>query len=132
MRQFLLVLSAVIGIGLGHTLYFASISRLGLAVAAGVVQLQPITVSIGSMLLFDERLNALQWIGGTIAIVGAVIMLIAQHRLKPVAQAEKTRPQTDAVLCGFCGCDLAGAEAGRPCPECGRIHGPAEHAQARA
>ncbi|GMV26849.1 MAG: hypothetical protein AMXMBFR58_28800 [Phycisphaerae bacterium] len=131
-RQFLLVLSAVIGIGLGHTLYFASISRLGLAVAAGVVQLQPITVSIGSMLLFDERLNALQWIGGTIAIAGAVIMLLAQHRLKPVVEAEKTTPQTDAVLCGFCGCDLTGVGAGHPCPECGRVHGPAEHAQAGA
>ena len=80
-RLMLLALSALIGIGLGHTLYFASIARLGLAVSAGVVQLQPITVSICSYFLFDERLTPGQWSGGLIAIAGAAIMLIAQARL---------------------------------------------------
>lgn len=76
----LLLLSAVIGIGVGHTLYYASINRLGLAVSAGVVQLQPITVSIGSMLLFQEQLTAVQWVFGVVAVCGAGMILWTQAR----------------------------------------------------
>lgn len=74
-----LALSAIIGIGIGHTLYYASIQRLGLAVSSGVVQLQPVTVSIGAMLLFKEVLIPMQWITGSAAICGAVLMLGAQQ-----------------------------------------------------
>lgn len=81
-RMALLILSAIIGIGIGHTLYFFSIGRLGLAVSAGVVQLQPITVSIASLFLFGERLTALQWTTGISAIAGAAVMLYAQQRLR--------------------------------------------------
>lgn len=83
----LLVLSSIIGIGLGHTFYFVSIARLGLAVSAGVVQLQPILVSIGSMYLFNEKLTGAQWAMGVVAIVGAAIMLWTQHRLARAAGA---------------------------------------------
>ncbi len=85
----LLALSSVIGVGLGHTFYFISIARLGLAVSAGVVQLQPIFVSIGSMYLFREVLTPVQWTMGVVAIVGASIMLYTQHRL---ARASGTAP----------------------------------------
>jgi drug/metabolite transporter (DMT)-like permease len=77
----LLLLSAVIGIGLGHTFYFFSISRLGLATASAVVQIQPITVSIASFFIFDERLTPLQWAFGVTAIAGAGVILLTQHRL---------------------------------------------------
>lgn len=76
----LMLLSAIIGIGVGHTLYYASITRLGLAVSAGVVQLQPVTVSICSMFIFHEKLTAAQWLSGLLAIVGAVLMLVAQQK----------------------------------------------------
>jgi len=77
----LLFLSAVIGIGIGHTLYYYSISRLGLAVASGVVQLQPITVAIASYFIFGERLNGPQWACGTVAVGGAGLLLFAQSRV---------------------------------------------------
>jgi drug/metabolite transporter (DMT)-like permease len=81
----MLVLSAVIGIGLGHTFYFYSIARLGLVVSAGVVQLQPITVAIASTILmhdvFQEKMTTAQWVTGLIAVSGAVGMLVVQHRL---------------------------------------------------
>lgn len=136
----LLMLSAVIGIGIGHTLYFASIARLGLAVSAGVVQLQPITVSIGSFLLFDEKLTLTQWCGGLLAVAGAAIMLVAQHRAAvrhaaaadqlaagtgageagpepapvtdPNGAAAKTADDAaDSMLCGICGTVLEGVSA---------------------
>jgi len=85
----LLALSAIIGIGLGHTLYFASIARLGLAVSAGVVQLQPVIVAIASISLFNEAFTPGQWACGILAIVGAVYMLasqaITQRKSRPAA-----------------------------------------------
>jgi drug/metabolite transporter (DMT)-like permease len=109
-QMFLLLLSAVIGIGLGHTLYYVSMARLGLAVSAGVVQLQPVLVSVASFFIFGERLTVLQWVAGGVAIVGAGLILYAQQRL-----ASRTYP---GGACQSCGYDLKGL-AGAPCPECG-------------
>ncbi len=77
----LLLISAVIGIALGHVFYYHSINTLGLAVSAAVVQLQPVFVSIGSMYLFSEFLTAPQWMSGGVAVAGAVGILWAQQRL---------------------------------------------------
>jgi drug/metabolite transporter (DMT)-like permease len=77
----LLVASSLIGIGLGHTFYFYAIARLGLVVAAGVIQLQPITVSIASMFLFNEAMTGWQWTTGLVAVAGAIGMLVVQHRI---------------------------------------------------
>jgi len=79
-RFALLLLSALIGIGMGHTFYFLAIQRLGLAVANSVVQLQPITVSIVSMFIFNEVLTGWQWCFGVVAVSGAGVILWAQRR----------------------------------------------------
>lgn len=86
MQIFLLLLSAFIGIGFGHTCYYYAIQRLGLAVATGVVQLQPVTVSLISMFLFQEKISVLQWCTGTGAICGAVLMLWAQQKVAAKAK----------------------------------------------
>jgi drug/metabolite transporter (DMT)-like permease len=80
-RIALLLLSSLIGIGLGHTFYYISIARLGVAVSAGVIQLQPLIVSIASFFLFGERLTPGQWTCGLVAILGAAVILTTQHRL---------------------------------------------------
>ena len=72
---------AVIGIALGHVLYYMSIARLGVAVSAGILQLHPFIVAIASFFLFAEVLTTAQWISGSVAISGAVLMLTAQRRL---------------------------------------------------
>jgi drug/metabolite transporter (DMT)-like permease len=74
-----LLISAVIGIALGHVFYYMSIARLGVAVSAGVLQLQPFGVAVGSYLLFTEVLTLGQWIGGCVAVSGAVLMLGIQR-----------------------------------------------------
>lgn len=76
----LLVLSAIVGIGLGHTFYYMSISRLGVAVSSGVIQLQPVLVAMASATLFDERLTTWQWLSGLAAVSGAGAILAAQQR----------------------------------------------------
>ncbi len=89
----LLLISAVIGIALGHVFYYHSINTLGLAVSAGVVQLQPVFVSIGSMYLFKEYLTTPQWLSGGVAVGGAVGILWAQQRLRaPAPTPEADEP----------------------------------------
>lgn len=79
----LLLLSAVIGIALGHVFYYASIGRLGVAVSSGVIQLQPVLVAAASVFLFpDEKLAPAQWGTGLIAVAGAGTILYVQHRLR--------------------------------------------------
>ncbi len=76
----MLMLSALIGVALGHVAYYYAIARLGVAVSSGVIQLQPFFVSIASFWLFHEYLTLWQWISGSIAVLGATLILLVQHR----------------------------------------------------
>jgi drug/metabolite transporter (DMT)-like permease len=80
-RFTMLLLSSLIGIGLGHTFYYIAIARLGVAVSAGVIQLQPIIVAAASYVIFDELLTPRQWGAGAMAIAGAGLILYVQHRM---------------------------------------------------
>lgn len=84
----LLLLSAFIGIAMGHVCYYTSIARLGVAVSSGVIQLQPFFVSIGSLMLFGERLTVVQWLCGGVAVMGAGVVLRVQHVVKKRDRAE--------------------------------------------
>lgn len=89
----LLLLSALIGIALGHVLYFISIKRLGVAAAAGVLQVQPVIVAAASFFLFGEVLTAPQWASGAVAIAGAVTILVVEARAREGdTAARKTEP----------------------------------------
>ena len=80
--QFLLLLaSAVVGIALGHVLFYTSLIRLGVAISAGVLQLPPFLVSGASYFLFEEILTVGQWTGGCVAVIGAALILAVQRRL---------------------------------------------------
>jgi drug/metabolite transporter (DMT)-like permease len=81
------LISAVIGIAIGHVFYYFSIARLGVAVTAGVLQLQPFLVAIASLILFNEVLTGWQWLGGTVAVCGAMLMLGVQWKLSQKAPA---------------------------------------------
>ncbi|MEM7755523.1 MAG: DMT family transporter, partial [Planctomycetota bacterium] len=78
-RFALFLLSAVIGIAAGHVLYYISIARLGVTVSSGVVQCQPFTVGTASYFIFGEVLRPIQWATGSVAVGGAVLMLVVQH-----------------------------------------------------
>lgn len=83
-----LVASAMLGIALSHGLYYAAMNKLGVAVSTGVILLQPVIVSVGSLFLFDERLTAGQWACGLVAISGAAVTLYAQQRIQWQAEAK--------------------------------------------
>jgi drug/metabolite transporter (DMT)-like permease len=78
---FLMALSSIIGIALGHVFYYISIARLGVAVTSGVIQLQPFCVAAAQLLVYHVALTNGQWIGGTVAVCGAVLLLHTQWSL---------------------------------------------------
>lgn len=82
---FLLLLSAVVGIALGHVFYYISIARLGVAVSSGVIQLQPFLVGVGAYVFFGTVLTATQWVSGLLAVAGAMVMLATQRRVSRAA-----------------------------------------------
>ncbi|MAY74307.1 MAG: hypothetical protein CMJ31_06195 [Phycisphaerae bacterium] len=86
----LFLLSAAIGIAAGHVLYYWSIGRLGVAVSTGVVQLQPFTVGVLSVVAFGERLAISQWFSGSIAVIGAIVMLVVQQTMRQRAPDTNT------------------------------------------
>ncbi len=94
----ILLLSAVIGIALGHVLYYLSIQGLGVAVSAGVIQLQPFGVAVGSYFLFSEVLTVSQWVSGMIAVAGAMLMLIVQRRMnkRPILKPDAEHVSAEA------------------------------------
>lgn len=92
----LLLLSAVIGIALGHVFYYISIARLGVAVSSGVIQLQPFGVAIGSYFIFHERLTSVQVFTGSIAVAGAVLLLWVQWSVTRSARAARAADEAAA------------------------------------
>jgi len=78
-----LLMSALIGIAIGHVFYYMSIARLGVSITAGVLQLQPFLVALASMWLLPDvlPLTIFQWLGGTVAVAGALLMLSMQWRI---------------------------------------------------
>ncbi|MCG8408582.1 MAG: DMT family transporter [Phycisphaerales bacterium] len=75
-----LVLSAFLGIAIGHIAYYASIARLGVAVASAVVQLAPFIGGAASVFVFGEILTLGQWGSGLIMLVGSALLLCAERR----------------------------------------------------
>ncbi|MBL8989972.1 MAG: DMT family transporter [Phycisphaerae bacterium] len=79
-QWFMLVASAFIGIAISHVLYYAALTRLGVAVSVGIIQLQPVLTATTSSLIGWDRLNAAQWASGLVGVVGAIVMLTARRR----------------------------------------------------
>lgn len=86
------VLSAILGIGLAHVLYYAALNRLGVAVTAGILLLTPFVTAILSAGFWGERLRLVQWLGGAGLVAGTALLVRAKHRLGRASQEEQAKP----------------------------------------
>ena len=68
---FVLILSGLAGIGLGHSLFYRSIPHLGVSLANILQLTKPFFAALFSLFIFGERLSILQCIGGILLISGA-------------------------------------------------------------
>ncbi len=91
----LLMISSLVGIALGHTFYYLAIQRLGVAVASGVIQLQPVVVAAFSFFLFNELLTSWQWGSGAVAIIGAMLMLSVQRMTRRRLAANESPAESE-------------------------------------
>lgn len=91
----MLLLSSLIGIALGHVAYYYAIAKLGVAVSAGVIQLQPFFVSLASLMIFGETLTRWQWSSGTVAVAGATLLLVVQNFIKHEQQTPEAMVYAD-------------------------------------
>jgi len=75
----LVVLSAAIGISLGHVLMYYVLGHLGAIIEGGAEMVTPFVTFLGAALLFRERLSALQWAGG-LGVIAGCAFLISAHK----------------------------------------------------
>jgi drug/metabolite transporter (DMT)-like permease len=75
-----MVLSGLIGLGIGHSLYYRSVGILGLALSSSLALLIPLLVGAASFFLFRERLTWIQLAGGVILLTGCYLVTRARFR----------------------------------------------------
>ena len=76
----LMLLSGLVGIGLGHSLYYRSVPALGVSLS-NILQLsRPFLTAFFSFLVFVERLSWLQMLGGVLLIAGAYTVTTLRPR----------------------------------------------------
>ena len=83
--RFWLAFSGLACISAAHSLYFHAVARLGVAVCASFVVVQPLATGVVSAGLFGERLNVPQMLMGALLLWGAYWVIRAGSR--PTAQA---------------------------------------------
>ena len=73
------VVSGILGIALGHVLYYTSIRRLGSTIPSLVQLAQPFIVVVISYFVFSETLNALQLVFGVVLVAGSAMAILAER-----------------------------------------------------
>ena len=71
----ILVLSGVIGIGLGDTFYLKSLNLIGTRKTLSIEAISPLIAAILGTLFIDDNLNIIPWIG-IIIVTGALVKII--------------------------------------------------------
>ncbi len=73
-----LILSGIIGIGLGDTFYLKSLNLIGTRKTLSIEALSPLIAAIAGTLFIDENLNIIKWIG--ILIVSFALVKIIRKK----------------------------------------------------
>jgi len=77
----ILVLSSILGIAFGHLCFYVAVRRLGATIPALVILVQPFSILLMSILIFDETLSLTQGLFGVILILGAASAIWAEKDL---------------------------------------------------
>lgn len=79
---FYIIFSGLFSIAFAHVLYYAAMRRLGATIPSVALLATPFTVAAISNMVFEEKLEPLQWLFGTILIVGAALAIRAGQTVK--------------------------------------------------
>jgi len=76
----IMLLSGLIGVGLGQSLYYRSVPVLGISIASSLGLLTPFLAGIVSYFVFGEMLTALQLAGGALLILSSYLIIKIRFR----------------------------------------------------
>ncbi len=82
LRWFLLWLSGISGIALGHVFFYRAIKTLGPIVSEGGLLFIPFTTTLMAFPLLHERMGRLQWLGGITLVLGCLFLILAKRRIR--------------------------------------------------
>ena len=85
--QIYVVISGLACMGAAHSLYFRAVKRLGVAVCASFLLIQPLLTGILSAILLGEILTIPQMLMGTVLIGGAYLVVLAGRQQPGAASA---------------------------------------------
>lgn len=75
----LVILSSIMGIGVGHVLVYTAVQRLGASVTSSCQSVLPFVTAAVASVALSERLLPQQWVGGVMMILGAILLLSIRH-----------------------------------------------------
>jgi drug/metabolite transporter (DMT)-like permease len=75
-----LLLSGLIGVGLGHSLYYSAVPIIGVTVSSSLGLLLPLLAGVMSFIVFGERFGALQATGGALLLGGCYVVIRERFR----------------------------------------------------
>ncbi len=78
-----LILSALIGLTLGHVFYYRAIQTIGPIASEGGMLLIPFQTAILAHFLLGDRLSPAQWAAGGVLILGCTLLLRARFTTPP-------------------------------------------------
>ena len=76
-----LVFSAVLGLTLGHVLYYRSVLTIGPVASESGMLLIPLQTAVMAYFVLGERMAGVQWVAGGVLIVVCALLLRARFRL---------------------------------------------------
>ena len=82
MQIFWLLLSALIGLTLGHVLYYRAIRVMGPIAAESGLLLIPFQTAVLAFFLLGERMAGGQWAAGLFLVVGCAVILRARFQMR--------------------------------------------------
>ena len=88
------VIGGLVVYGSGVIFWLLALSSFELSYVYPFASLSYIGIILGSYFIFKEELTRWQWLSGMVAVVGAVCMLVVQHRLSRQAKMRPYTPPT--------------------------------------
>ncbi len=82
----ILIVSALVGIAMAHGFFYVAVQRLGVAICYLMLMTTPFVSYLGAYLFLGENFTRIQWIGGSVLVLGAALAVRAQTHLRPPAE----------------------------------------------
>ncbi len=78
----LVILSALLGLTLGHLFYYRAIRILGPIASEGSLLLIPFQTAVLAHFWLGDRLSPVQWAAGVVLVLGCTLLLRARIRMR--------------------------------------------------